>query len=156
MRRTFKLSFALFLLVHGLWILAASQVPTPESALGFKPGADMKLATYDQTIDYFKKLAASSTSLKLMEAGKTTQGRVAYYALISSPENLAGIDRLREIAQLLAHPRGLTDDEARALEREGKAFVHIDGGCHATEVAGPQMTPQLAYDLLTRPEDPRI
>jgi hypothetical protein len=156
MRRTFKLSFALFLLVHGLWVLAASQVPTPESAFGFKPGADMKLATYDQVIDYLKKLAAASPRLKLMEAGRTTQGRVAYYALISSPENLAGIDRLREIARRLAHPRGLTDEEARALAREGKAFVHIDGGCHATEVAGPQMIPQLAYDLLTRPEDPQI
>jgi hypothetical protein len=156
MRRTFKLSFALFFMVHGLWALGAGQVPTPESALGFKPGADMKLATYDQTIDYLQKLAATSPCLKLMEAGKTTQGRVAYYALISSPENLAGIDRLREIAQRLAHPQGLTDDEARALAREGKAFVHIDGGCHATEVAGPQMIPQLAYDLLTRPEDPQI
>jgi hypothetical protein len=135
---------------------SAGQVPTPESVLGFKPGADMKLATYDQTIDYFKKLAASSPCLKLFEAGRTTQGRVVYYALISGPKNLAGIDRFREIAQRLAHPEGLTDDEARALAGEGKAFVHIDGGCHATEVAGPQMTPQLAYDLLTRMEDPRI
>ena len=96
-----------------------------------------------------------------MEAGKTTQGRTMYFALISDPKNLAEIDRYREIARRLAHPEGLTDDEARALAREGKAFVHIDGGCHATEVAGPQMTPQLAYDLLSRagrsagPEDPR-
>jgi hypothetical protein len=147
---------ALILMVVGLWVPAAGQVPTPESVLGFKPGADMKLATYDQAIDYLKKLAASNPGLKLMEAGKTTQGRVAYYALISSPENLAGIDRLREIARRLAHPQGLTDDEARSLAREGKAFVHIDGGCHATEVAGAQMIPQLAYDLLTRPEDPQI
>ncbi len=156
MRRKVKLSMALFLMVLGLWALSASQVPTPESVLGFKPGADMKLATYDQAIDYLKKLAASSPGLKLMEAGKTTQGRVAYYALISSPKNLAGIDRLREIARRLAHPQGLTDDEARALAGEGKAFIHIDGGCHATEVAGPQMIPQLAYDLLTRPEDPQV
>ena len=90
----------------GLWVLGAGQVPTPESVLGFKPGADMKLATYDQAIDYFKKLAASSPYLRLMEAGKTTQGRIAYFALISSPENLAGIDRLREIARRLAHPAG--------------------------------------------------
>jgi hypothetical protein len=156
MRRKVKLSMALSLMVLGLWALSAGQVPTPESILGFKPGADMKLATYDQAIDYLKKLAASSPGLKLMEAGKTTQGRVAYYALISSPKNLAGIDRLREIARRLAHPQGLTDDEARALASEGKAFIHIDGGCHATEVAGPQMIPQLAYDLLTRPEDPQV
>jgi len=157
MRRTVKLSLALLLMVHGFWALGAGQqIPTPESVLGFMPGADMKLATYDQAIDYLRKLAASSPCLKLMEAGKTTQGRIAYYALISSPKNLAGIDRLREIARRLAHPQGLTDDEARALASEGRAFIHIDGGCHATEVAGPQMTPQLAYDLLTRPEDPQV
>ena len=84
------------------------------------------------------------------------QGRTMYFALISSPTNLANLDRYREIAQRLAHPQGLTDGEARALAREGRAFVHLDGGCHATEVAGAQMMPQLAYDLLGRADDPAI
>jgi Zinc carboxypeptidase len=34
--------------------------------------------------------------------------------------------------------------------------VHIDGGLHATEVAGPQHTPLLLYDLLRRADDPDI
>jgi hypothetical protein len=135
-------------------VLAAAPTPTPESVFGFKPGADNKLATYDQSIDYLKKLAASSKYVKLMEAGKTTLGRTVYFALISDPKNLANIDRLREIAQRLAHPQDLTDDEARRLAREGRAFVHLDGGCHATEVAGAQMAPQLAYDLVSRASDP--
>jgi hypothetical protein len=135
---------------------AAQGIPTPESVLGFKPGADNKLATYDQSIAYLKKLAVSSPSIKLVEAGRTTEGRPMYCALVSTPANLANLDRLREIAQRLAHPRNLTDAEARALAREGKAFVHLDGGCHATEVAGAQMIPQLAYDLLTRSNDPVI
>lgn len=53
-------------------------VPTPESVFGFAPGADYKLATYDQSIDFFKKLAASSRFVRLMEAGKTSQGRTMY------------------------------------------------------------------------------
>ena len=36
------------------------RLPSPESVFGFRPGADYKLATYDQSIDYFKKLAAAS------------------------------------------------------------------------------------------------
>ncbi len=135
---------------------AAPAIPTPESVFGFKPGADNKLATYDQTIEYLKKLAAASRSIRLVEAGKTTQGRTMYFALVSTPANLDRIDRLREIARQLAHPQNLTDAQARALAREGRAFVHIDGGCHATEVAGPQMAPQLAYNLLTRTADPVI
>lgn len=135
---------------------AAAPIPRPESVFGFKPGADNKLTTYDQTVAYLKKLAASSPSIRLVEAGRTTEGRTMYFALISDPTNLARLDRLREIAQRLAHPQGLTDAAARALAREGRAFVHLDGGCHATEVAGPQMMPQLAYDLLTRPGDPVV
>ena len=135
---------------------AVPAVPTPESVLGFKLGADNRLATYDQSIAYLKKLAAASPSIKVVEAGRTTGGRTMYFALVSNPANLANLDRLREIAQRLAHPQNLTDAQARALAREGKAFVHLDGGCHATEVAGAQMIPQLAYALLTRPDDPVV
>jgi len=131
-----------------------SRLPAPESILGFRPGADYKLATYDQAIDYFKKLAAATKYMRLVEAGKTSQGRPMYFALVSSPENLARIDRYREIARRLAHPQGLTDAEARKLAREGKAFVHIDGGLHATEVAGPAHVPQLLYDLVDGARDP--
>ena len=66
-------------------LVAADRLPTPESLLGFKPGADYKLATYDQSIDYFKKLAATSKHIKLVEAGKTSQGRPMYFALVSCP-----------------------------------------------------------------------
>jgi Zinc carboxypeptidase len=133
--------------------LTAAGLPTPESVLGFKPGADFKLATYDQSVDYFKKVAAASKYVKLVEAGKTTQGRTMYYALVSSPDNLSKIDRYREIARRLAHPQGLSDGEARQLARDGRAFVHIDGGLHSTEVAGPQHTPLLLHDLVSRAND---
>src|SRR5262249_1001906 len=56
----------------------------------------------------------------------------------------------------LAHPQGLTGAEARRLAREGRAFVHIDGGLHSTEVAGWSHTPQLLYDLVNRASDPDI
>src|SRR5260221_225846 len=131
----------------------SSSVPIPDSVFGFAPGADYKLATYDQSIEYFKKLAAASRSIKLFEAGTTTQGRTMYFALISTPENLAKIDRYREIWQRLAHPQGLTDAEAQKLAAEGKALVHIDGGLHATEVAGPPHPPPPAYDPLSKAKE---
>ena len=133
---------------------AKAPLPTPASAFGFEPGADYKLATYDQSLAYFRKLAGASPYVKLVEAGKTTDGRPMVFALISTPENLARIDRLREIWRRLAHPQGLTDAQAAQLAREGKALVHIDGGLHATEVAGPQHTPLLAYDLLRKADEP--
>ena len=60
-----------------LAVLAArpSPVPTPESVLGHKPGDDFYLATYDDALGYFKKVAASSNRIKLVNVGKTTRGR---------------------------------------------------------------------------------
>jgi hypothetical protein len=148
----------LAILVAALLLSAAphaqTRIPAPESVFGFTAGADFKLATYDQSIAYFQKLAAASRNIRLMEAGKTSQGRPMYFALISAARNLDRIDRYREIWLRLAHPDGLSEDEARRLAAEGKALVHIDGGLHATEVAGPQHTPLLAYDLLRKADEP--
>ncbi len=145
-----------------LWAVVASTgpaaqsrgVPSPEATFGFTPGADFKLASYDRSLQYFHALAAASKYIRLVEAGKTTQGRPMIFALISSPKNLDRIDRYRRIAQRLAHPQGLTDDAARQLAREGKPIVHIDGGLHATEVAGAQHTPLLAYELIAKRDEP--
>jgi hypothetical protein len=131
-------------------------LPTPEAALGFKPGDDYKLATYFEAVEYFRQLDAASDRLTLVESGRTSYGRPYYFALVSSPENLADVERHRQTAQRLAHPDGLTDSEARRLAQQGRAFVHIDGGLHSTEVAGAQHTLQLAYDLLAGAEEPAL
>lgn len=133
-----------------------AQVPTPESVLGFRVGADFHLATFEQSLAYFQRLDAASDRLELRKVGTTSFGRDTYIALISSAENLRNVERYREIAQRLAHPGDMTDDQARALAREGKAIVHIDGGLHASEVAHAQHTIQLAYDLVTGDDDPEI
>ena len=133
-----------------------AQVPTPESVLGFSVGADFHLASYDDSIAYYERLDAATDQLTLVHVGETSFGRPFYLALISSSDNLANLERYRKIAHRLAHPQGLTNDEARALAREGKAIVHIDGGVHSTEVATAQHTMQLAYDLLTGTDDLEI
>ena len=131
---------------------ATADIPTPESVLGFRVGDDFKLASYDQSIEYFKALDAATERLQLVQVGRTSEGRDWYIALISSPENLARVEEYREISQRLAHPDGLTDEDARQLARTGKAIVAIDGGLHATETAHAQHTIQLAYDIVTEKE----
>lgn len=130
-------------------------VPTPESHFGFKAGADSSLFLYDQSIEYFRKLAkAQPTRVKLLDVGKTSFGHSWTAVLISSPQNLAKLERYRQINQRLARPEGLTDEQARALAREGRTFVDISGGLHASEIAGSQHTPELAYELLSKMNEP--
>lgn len=150
--------FASLAAVAALFIptLHAQNVPSPESFLGFTVGADFHLIGYEQALEYFQRLDAASDRLQLVEVGTSTEGRPWYLALISSAENLQNLDRYREIALRLADPGDMTESEARALAREGKALVHIDGGLHSGEVAGHQHTIQMAYDLVTGDDDPEI
>lgn len=128
---------------------AAAQIPTPASVIGWEPGADHKLADYDQILGYFRALDQASPRLILTEIGETVEGRPMVLAIISSEANLARLDRFREISRRFAWAELSNVEEARRLADEGKAIVWIDGGLHATEVAGAQFTPKLAYSLVT-------
>src|SRR5437016_3456397 len=106
--------------------IALAQAPTPESVLGHKPGDDFFLATYDESLAYFQKLAQASNKIKLARVGKTTRGADWQIAIISSPENLAKLEQYKDTARRLALVKGLTDAQARELARNGKVMVHID------------------------------
>ncbi|MBI2835863.1 MAG: peptidase M14 [Acidobacteria bacterium] len=124
-------------------------VPTPESVIGWAPCADYKLATYEQIADYIRKLDAASDRMQAVEIGKTAEGRTHLMAVISSEENIKNLTRYKDIARKLALARGLTDDEAQALAREGKTIVWIDYGLHSTEVAHGQTAPWMAYKAVS-------
>ena len=135
------------LLIVSAWTLAA-QIPAPADYLGFEPGEDYKLADFSQISGYFQALDAASDRLKLVEFGRSSEGRPMYVAFVSSPENLARLDRWREISRRLALGRA-GEEEARELAREGRAIVWIDSGLHSTEVAPAQHAPVLAHRLVT-------
>ncbi|MFW6010765.1 MAG: M14 family zinc carboxypeptidase, partial [Gemmatimonadota bacterium] len=126
-----------------------SAAPTPESVIGFEPGADYELARFDQVESYFEALAEASDRVRLEQIGTSVQGRPMLLATISSAENLENLEEYREIAARLATDPDLTEEEARSLAERGKAVVWIDGGLHATEVAGAQFPPKFAYRLAT-------
>jgi hypothetical protein len=133
---------------------AAGQVTTPEAYLGFAPGADFHLMTYEEAVGYFEQLAGETDRMIVLEMGETTAGRSMKYGVISSPENLRRLDHFKDINRLISLPHGLGEEEARRLAEEGRTIVWIDGGLHGTEVAPAQLLPQLAYDLVTG-DDPR-
>ena len=127
-----------------------AQLPSPKEHFGFNIGDDYQLATYTQTEAYFKKLAAVSDRVKLVDIGKTEEGRSQYMFIISSPENLKNLDRYKKISQQLAHAENLTDEQAQVLAAEGKAVVWIDGGLHATEVVGAHQLIEIIWQLASR------
>ena len=139
------LSFAVF---------AQTKVPAPRDVLGFTPGDDKKLASWAQTIDYFKKLDAASDRVQFQEIGKTTLGAPFVYATISSAENLKNLKKYIEINDKLADPRLIKSNDkiAQSLIKQGKTFVLITCGIHSTEV-GSELSSMLIAEKLAKAED---
>lgn len=136
------------------FIAASAQTLTsPKAHFGFNIGDDYQLANYTQYEAYIKKLDAESDRMKVVEIGKSAEGRTMYTAIITSPENFKKLDRYKEIARKLALAEGLSDEQARALAKEGKAVVWIDGGLHATEVLGAQQLIETIWQLNSRNDD---
>lgn len=127
----------------------AQEVPSPKSHFGFSIGDDYQLATYTQTGAYFKKLAETSKRVKLVDIGKTEEGRSQYMLIVTSPANLQKLERYKAISQQLAHAE-ITPEQAKVLSQEGKAVVWIDGGLHANETVGAHQLIQTAYEFASK------
>src|SRR3954466_15201066 len=137
---------------------AASKVTAPKDQFGFGVGDDYRLVNYTQYTEYLKKLQAQSERMIVTEIGKTEEGRTEFTAIITSPENRRKLPLIKAANRRLALAENLSDEQARALARDSKIVVWIDGGLHATEVLGAQQLIELIYRLNTRndPETLRI
>ncbi len=146
-------SLALFILLSSGPALDAQRavsVTSPKQQFGHDIGADYQLPNYKALTEYWAKLDKESDRMKVVEIGKTAEGRPQLMAIVTSPDNHKKLDRYKEISRRLALAEGLTDDQARALAREGRAVIWIDGGLHATEVLGAQQLMETVYQLVSR------
>src|SRR5512141_611279 len=151
--RAVALTVALLSAVAAVPAAEPTPVTTPTQFFGFTIGDDYHLATYDQFVQYWQKIDKESNRMRVIEIGKTEEGRPHLAAIITAPENFAKLDRYKQIAEQLHRARGLTDPQARALAKEGKAVVWIDGGLHATEVVGSHQLIETTYQLVSRTDD---
>ena len=152
LRRVWQLFVLSFLFVASV-ANAQGKVTSPKEFFGHNIGDDYWLATYDQFSAYWKKLDAESDRMQVVEIGKSAEGRPQYMAIITSPENFKKLERYREISRKLANAEGVTEAEARALAKEGKAVVWIDGGLHATEVLGAHQLMETSYQLVSKDDE---
>jgi hypothetical protein len=146
---TLRALIALFLAAAAV---ASAQQPaiTPPKFGQYTVGDDYFLANYTQLLDYWSKVSKESDRIRIVQIGKTEEGRPMMMAIITSPANFKNLPRYKEISQKLARAEGLTDAQAHALAAEGKSVVWIDGGLHATECINAQALFTETYELLTR------
>ncbi len=141
-------------LFFALPINAQNKIPAPEDVLGFKPGTNKKLASWNQVLDYFDKLDKASARVKFEALGKSTMDKPFVMATISTPENLQRLEYYKKINARLADPRTFKSNDAVAkdLIRRGKTIVLITCGIHSTEVGSYLSSLLIAHRLATSNE----
>jgi hypothetical protein len=134
----------------------AGRLTTPQDEWGHGIGDDYFLANYQQLIAYWRKLEKESPRVHIVDIGKSSEGRPMLMAVITSPANYAKLARYKEISSRLANADGLSDADAQALAKEGKAVVWIDGGLHATETLGAQQLLEQVWQMASRTDDETV
>lgn len=131
-----------------------NEVPSPKSVLGFHPTTDKTIADWSQITNYFQKLDQASDKVAVKEIGKTTLGKPFIAAFISSADNIANLEKYRQINRRLADPRTIKNDAERDdLIKQGKTIVSISCSIHSTEIVASQMSMNLAFELATAGDD---
>src|SRR5262245_28468795 len=152
-RLCLSLALAASFAVSPARLLAQGPITTPKQQFGASLGDDYFLANYQQISAYWRKLATESNRIVVREIGKTAEGRPHLMAIVTAPENHRELGRYQEIARRLATGDSMSETEARALARSGKAVVWIDGGLHATEVLGAQQLAEMVYQMVSRNDE---
>ena len=129
--------------------LPAQNLTTPEQFFGHAIGADYQLPNYTRFEAYWRTLDRESPRMAVEEIGRTAEGRPQLMAIVTSPENHANLAPYKEISRRLALADGVGEEEARALAKEGKAVVWIDGGLHGSEILGAQQLLETVWQMVS-------
>ncbi|PCI61560.1 MAG: hypothetical protein COB35_06040 [Gammaproteobacteria bacterium] len=109
----------------------SNAIPTPQQVLGLTIGE--RHLRHDQLNQYFTALAQASNRIKLTQMGKTNEFRPQFLATISSPENLANLDRILATRQ---NPQA-----------KSPLVIWLGYSIHGDEISGANAAMVVAYHL---------
>jgi zinc carboxypeptidase len=93
-------------------------------------------------VAYYQQVAANSDRMKLVEFGRTNEGRPQILAIISSPENMARIEEIRLNNLRNAGLAGGTPDNTNPV-----TIVWLGFSVHGNEAAGSEASMDVIYHL---------
>ena len=130
-------------------------IPTLEKVLGHVPGA--AITPPDGVITYLKALAqAAPARARLIEYGRTWEGRPLVVLAIASAERIAQLDTVQKGLQRLADPRGLAAGEEDTLVGSLPVAVWLMHAVHGNEISSVDAALLEAYHLLAAQDDPQV
>ncbi len=145
-----RLRAAFLLLLLGSTPAAAQPVPSPEEVLGYGMGEALTdYAGLYRVLDAFR----SSERLRVSTFGESFEHREMILLTISTPENLARLDRIHADTRRLADPRSLGAEEAQTILARTPAGVFLNYGNDGNESAAFEAALWMAWELLSGRHD---
>ncbi len=132
--------FTLWLSILCLPVIAFAQLQSPDQFLPHHLGETF--TPHHIQVDYFQHLAVNSPNIKLVEYGRTEEGRPLLLAFISTEENLANLEAIRQ-----NHLRHCGLEEGGANPDLDRAIVWFSYSVHGNEAGGAEASMAVAYDL---------
>jgi len=126
MRRMMCRLIISFMLTIGVSTMARSDDLAQEFITKAEATDYVETSTYNETIDFIRRLEQASDLIKLLPIGATPQGRTMYVAVLSKD-------------------RAFTPEEAAAT---GKAILLVENGIHPGEIMGKEACLALMRDIL--------
>ena len=130
-----------------------SSIDHPNIFLDFKYGE--RVASPEQIEDAINTYKQQSNKIKLVNYGTTHEGRPLHALIISSPDNIAQLDTIKENLSALSDGRTTNDREAKKIIDSLPAVAWMAYSIHGNETSGSDAALGLIYHLLAS-NDPEI
>lgn len=128
-------------------------IPNHLESLGFKVGD--KISNHGEMLLFFEKLKNKAPDrMRIIEYGRSWEGRKLVYVVIGNPQNIANLDKLANQMQQLADPRKTNAKQAKEIIKTMPGFVWLEYAVHGNEISGTDAAMMTAYHLLAAPQDP--
>ena len=113
-------------------------IPVPASVLGFEV-AQLQ-ATPEKTAEYYRAVAAASDRVELIQYGWTHERRPLLLAIVSTPENIRNLDKIKASHAALSNP-------SANAPADGPVFTWLGHSIHGNETSGMNASLLLLYHL---------
>lgn len=128
-------------------------VPTFKSVLGYDVGE--RITSHSDMLRFFEALQqAEPERIKVIEYGRTWEGRKLIYAAIGKAKHLADLDGFAKNMQLLSDPRKTNKNTAKELISQLPSSVWLEYSVHGNEISSTDAAMMMAYHLLAAPNEP--
>src|SRR5713101_7108843 len=114
-------------------------IPSPKDVLGHHIGEPKKLTYYADILKYYRALATSTPRVKIVNIGKSNEGRDLVVVFVGSDESIRNLEQYRAYLGQLADPRSITPAQAAQVIARAKPLYHLSGGLHSGEVGPSEM-----------------